>query len=93
MITSKENQLIKYIKSLYQKKYREINNEYIVEGIKMAKEAIEIDDNLVSKIVICEDIFKNNENTYNEFMNLLKDKEITEKIEYVSRNVFEYISM
>ena len=89
MITSKENQLVKYIKSLSQKKYRDLNHEYIVEGYKMVKEAIEASEN-ISKIVICEDLFSNvlEEDSY--FKKLLASN--SEKIEYVSEKVFEYIS-
>ena len=40
MITSKSNELIKHIKSLHQKKYRDEYKEYFVEGIKLVNEAI-----------------------------------------------------
>lgn len=33
----------KYIKSLQQKKYRDLNKQFVVEGIKMIREALEID--------------------------------------------------
>ena len=39
-ITSKENEFIKHVKKLKEKKYRDIHNEYIIEGIKLVKEAI-----------------------------------------------------
>ena len=39
-ITSKDNSLIKHIKKLKDKKYRDISNEYIIEGIKLIDEAI-----------------------------------------------------
>ena len=35
LISSRENELIKHIKKLKDKKYRDKNNEYIVEGIKL----------------------------------------------------------
>ena len=35
IITSKDNEIIKNIRKLKEKKYRDLNNEYIVEGIKM----------------------------------------------------------
>ena len=40
IISSKDNELIKNIKKLKEKKYRDINNQYIIEGIKLIKEAI-----------------------------------------------------
>ena len=39
IITSKDNEVIKNIRKLKEKKYRDLNNEYIVEGIKMIREA------------------------------------------------------
>ena len=41
IITSKDNDFVKHIKKLKEKKYRDINKEYIIEGIKLIKEAIE----------------------------------------------------
>ena len=37
-ITSKDNEFIKHIKKLKDKKYRDEAGEYIIEGIKLAKE-------------------------------------------------------
>ena len=39
-ITSKENDFIKHIRKLRDKKYRDMSNEYIVEGMKLVAEAI-----------------------------------------------------
>ena len=41
IISSKENEFIKHIKKLKDKKYRDINKEFVIEGIKIIKEAIE----------------------------------------------------
>ncbi len=38
VISSKENEFIKHIKKLKDKKYRDINKEFIVEGIKLINE-------------------------------------------------------
>ena len=54
VITSKDNEIIKNIKKLKEKKYRDDENKYIVEGIKMVKEAI-IENAKIDKIVVCED--------------------------------------
>ena len=40
-ITSTDNKLIKHIASLHKKKYRDEYNEYIIEGIKSVKEALQ----------------------------------------------------
>lgn len=54
VISSKDNEQIKYIKKLKDKKFRDETKEYLVEGIKLVKEAIE--ENITIKmIVVCED--------------------------------------
>lgn len=54
VISSKDNDIIKNIKKLKEKKYRDLNNEFIIEGIKLIKEAIE-EHAQIKKIVICEE--------------------------------------
>lgn len=51
IITSKSNSLIKHILKLKEKKYRKEFNEYIIEGAKIVKEAI--DNNIKLKTLIC----------------------------------------
>ena len=53
-ITSKDNETIKHIKKLKEKKYREEYHEFIVEGIKMIEEAIN-EGAKIKSIIICED--------------------------------------
>lgn len=54
VITSKDNEIVKNIKKLKEKKYRDLEGQYIVEGIKLVKEAIE-ENAKIKKIVLCED--------------------------------------
>ncbi len=54
VITSKDNEIIKNIRKLKEKKYRNIENKFIVEGIKIIKEAIE-EKALIDTIVVCEE--------------------------------------
>ncbi len=54
VITSKDNEIIKSIKKLKDKKYRDEAGLYVVEGIKMIEEAIEEEAD-IKKIVICEE--------------------------------------
>lgn len=54
VISSKDNEQIKYIKKLKDKKFRDETKEYLVEGIKLVKEAIEESAN-IKMIVVCED--------------------------------------
>ena len=52
-ITSKDNSLIKHIKKLKEKKYRDQYKEYIIEGLKLIDEAIK-EGVQISEIVVCE---------------------------------------
>lgn len=54
VITSKDNEIIKHIKKLKEKKYREEYSEFIVEGIKMIEEAI-LEKAEIRSIIICDD--------------------------------------
>ena len=58
VITSKDNDFVKHVKKLKEKKYREEYGEYLVEGIKMLEEAIK-EEAKIKQIVVCEDC-KNN---------------------------------
>ena len=53
VISSKDNEFIKHIKKLKDKKYREMNKQFIIEGLKLIKEAIEENAN-IKQIVICD---------------------------------------
>ena len=53
-ITSKDNEFIKHVKKLKDKKYRYLNNEYMIEGIKLVKEAIQ-EKAGIKQIIICEE--------------------------------------
>lgn len=52
-ITSKDNSLIKHIKKLKEKKYRNEYNEYIIEGAKIIGEAIK-EKAKIKQIIICD---------------------------------------
>ncbi|MCI9177557.1 MAG: RNA methyltransferase [Clostridia bacterium] len=54
VISSKENEQIKAIRKLKDKKYRDETNQYLIEGIKLVKEAIS-ENAKIKMIVICED--------------------------------------
>ncbi len=59
VITSKDNEQIKYLKKLKDKKYRDQENAYIIEGIKLIKEAIQ--ENIKIKlIIVCDDCTQEN---------------------------------
>ncbi|MCI8587598.1 MAG: RNA methyltransferase [Clostridia bacterium] len=60
LITSKENETIKYIKKLSEKKYRDEEQKYIIEGIKIVEEAIQ-EKAEIEKIIISEQNLATNE--------------------------------
>lgn len=86
IISSKDNNLIKHIKKLSDKKYRDLNNEYVIEGIKLVGEAI-AQNVKIKQIVICEDCEKA-ENISKELMYEIAKYECV----YVTNKVFKHIS-
>ena len=53
-ITSKDNELIKHIRKLKDKKYRDESNKYVVEGVKLVEEAVK-ENAKIKQIIVCED--------------------------------------
>ena len=53
LITSKDNETIKHIRKLKEKKYRDEYGEYVIEGIKLINEAIKEKAN-VKTIIVCD---------------------------------------
>ena len=86
VITSKDNDLIKNIRKLKDKKYRELNNKYIIEGIKLIEEAIE-ENAQIDTIVVCEDCAQNNEIEQKLLYEIAKYNCI-----YVSEKVFSTVT-
>ncbi len=86
IITSKDNENIKNIKKLKERKYRDLNNEYIIEGIKIIREAIQ-EKAVIKKVVICEECLANN---------IINDKLLYEIAKYdclyVSKKIFESLT-
>ena len=78
MITSKQNQLIKKIRSLENKKFRDAEGLYVVEGIKMVNEAVKLGQKI--EYIVC------TESVVSQM--LTKNSEIT----VVSDDVFDYLS-
>lgn len=86
IITSKDNETVKNIKKLKDRKYRDLNNEFIIEGIKLVKEAIS-ENFMIKKIIICEECLEKA---------IIDEKTLYEiaKYEciYVTKKIFESIS-
>ena len=60
VITSKDNESIKRIRKLKEKKYRDESGKFLIEGIKIIKEAIEEKAN-IDTIIVCDDCVKKGE--------------------------------
>lgn len=85
LITSKDNETIKHIRKLKEKKYRDEYGEYIIEGIKLINEAIEEKQN-VKTIIVCDNCNKEaiNQNSMYEIAKL--------NCIYVDEKVFDSIT-
>ena len=86
IITSKNNEIVKHIKKLKSKKYRDEYNEFIIEGVKIVEEAIH-ENAKIKHIVICDECEQNE----------LISKEILYEIAkcncvYVTKEIFHSIS-
>lgn len=86
VITSKDNEVIKRIRKLKDKKYREQEKKYVIEGIKLIKEAVEEKAN-IDTIVVCEDCVENNTIEQKLLYEIAKYDCI-----YVAEKVFEAIT-
>lgn len=86
VITSKDNEIVKSIKKLKEKKYRDQESKFIVEGIKMIKEAI-LENANIDKIVICEECINNGTIDKELLYEIAKEDCI-----YVTENVFNTLT-
>lgn len=85
-ISSKENELIKHIKKLKDKKYRDEVNQYVIEGIKLVSEAIN-ENAKIKQIVLCDECEK-----LDIFPKELMYEIAKEECIYVDEKLFKYIS-
>lgn len=85
VISSKDNEIIKNIRKLKEKKYRDLENSYVIEGIKLVKEAINEGVN-IKQIVMCED-FTDNEIDKDTLYEIAKHNLV-----YVTKNLFDTIT-
>ena len=85
-ITSKENEFIKHVKKLRDKKYRDITNLYVIEGIKLVSEAIQ-ENVKIKQIILCDDCEKNDVISKDLMYEIAKYECI-----YVTEKIFKYLS-
>lgn len=86
VITSKDNEMVKNIKRLKEKKYRQQEQAFIVEGIKLVQEAIQ-EQMVIKKVVICEDCITDGSIDQNLLYEIAK-----QDCMYVSKNVFDSLT-
>lgn len=86
IISSKDNELIKHIKKLKDKKYRDENNEYIIEGVKLIEEAVK-ENAKIKKIIICDETTRTYEMPTNTMLEIAKYECI-----YVTDKIFNLIT-
>lgn len=86
IITSKDNEIIKNIRKLKEKKYRDLSNSYIIEGIKLIKEAI-TENKKIKQIVVCEENINNGGIDQKLLYEIAKYECI-----YVTKKIFSLIS-
>ena len=85
-ITSKDNELIKHIKKLKDKKYRDSSNEYVIEGVKLVAEAIQ-EKATIKQIDLCDDCEKNAAIPKDLMYEIAKYECV-----YVTEKIFNYLS-
>ncbi len=85
-ITSKENEFVKHVKKLKDKKYRDINKEYVIEGIKLVAEAIQ-EKAPIKQIILCDDCEKNATIPKDLMYEIAKQECV-----YVTEKIFKYLS-
>ena len=86
VITSKDNEFIKEIRKLKDKKHRDEKNEFIIEGIKLIEEAI-VEKAKIKTIVVCEECMKDGAMDKNVLYEIAKYNCI-----YVSEKVFKLLT-
>ena len=86
VITSKDNDIVKNIKKLKDKKFRDETSSYIIEGVKIIAEAIE-EQAIIKRIVICEDYIPSGAIDQKLMYEIAKYDCI-----YVDKKVFDFIT-
>ncbi|ADL42641.1 tRNA/rRNA methyltransferase (SpoU) [Caldicellulosiruptor obsidiansis OB47] len=90
-ISSRENECIKRVKKLNDKKYREEFRSFIIEGLKLVKEAINYQIECINLVIFSQQAKDRYQEFYWECKRLLEDGKIKRVIE-VPDKLFEYIA-
>ena len=93
VITSKTNNMVKFVKSLNDKKYRMLNNMFYLEGVKVTLETIKLflnNEVKIESIVYSTEIL-NKTSGGNILLEKLSDIENINKYEF-SKDIFNYVT-
>ena len=85
-ISSKDNEIIKHIRKLKDKKYRDESNEFVIEGVKLVAEAIQ-ENSKIKYIVLCDDCERSDFISKELMYEIAKYECI-----YVTEKLFKYLS-
>jgi len=85
-ITSKDNETIKHIRKLKEKKYRDEFGEFVVEGAKMIEEAIN-ENAKIKYIIVCDDCKTESSMTSEQMYDIAKYECV-----YVTEKIFKLIT-
>lgn len=86
IITSKDNEIVKHIKKLKDKKHRDETNEFIIEGLKMLEEAVN-EKAKIKMVIVCDGCLSSDPIKTELLYKLAKEKVI-----YVSENIFKSLT-
>ena len=86
VISSKDNEIVKNVRKLKEKKFRDLENAYIIEGIKLIKEAIAENAN-IKQIIMCEDFADSTELDKDTLYDIARYDVV-----YVTRNIINSIT-
>lgn len=86
IITSKDNEIVKHIRKLRDKKYRDESGEFIIEGVKIIEEAVS-ENAKIKMVVVCEDGLKSEPIKKEVLYKIAKEKVI-----YVNDKVFKLLT-
>ena len=85
VITSKDNEIVKHIRKLRDKKSRDEFGEFVIEGVKMIEEAVR-EKAKIKMVVVCE------ETSQDPIQKDVLYKIAKEKLVYVNSKVFKMLT-
>ncbi|MCI8309014.1 MAG: RNA methyltransferase [Clostridia bacterium] len=86
VITSKDNEIVKYVRKLKDKKFRDEVGEFVIEGIRIIEEAI-VEKAKIKMVIVCDGCLNSDPIRSDLLYKLAKEKVI-----YVSEKIFKYIT-